>query len=65
MPFGLCNAPSTFQPLMERLFWDQQCQTLLLYLDDIVIFSYTLNQRLERLEVIRGQLQREGLEAKL
>ncbi|MBZ5782076.1 reverse transcriptase family protein, partial [Klebsiella aerogenes] len=34
MPFGLCNAPSTFQRLMQRLFGDQQCQSLLLYLDD-------------------------------
>lgn len=38
MPFGLCNAPSTFQRLMQRIFGDQQCQSLLLYLDDIVVF---------------------------
>ncbi|RXN21037.1 Transposon Ty3-I Gag-Pol poly [Labeo rohita] len=38
MPFGLCNAPSTFQRLMERLFGDQQYQSLLLYLDDVVVF---------------------------
>ncbi|GAA6083783.1 uncharacterized protein LOC122335106, partial [Tachysurus ichikawai] len=38
MPFGLCNAPSTFQRLMERLFGDQRCQSLLLYLDDVVVF---------------------------
>ncbi len=39
MPFGLCNAPSTFQHLMERIFGDQQFHALLLYLDDIVVFS--------------------------
>lgn len=65
MPFGLCNAPSTFQRLMQRLFGDQQCQSLLLYLDDIVVFSSTVEQHLERLEVVLGRLQGQGLKAKL
>ena len=65
MPFGLCNAPSTFQRLMQRVFGDQQCQSLLLYLDDIVVFSSTFQQHLERLEVVLQQLQRKGLKAKL
>lgn len=65
MPFGLCNAPSTFQRLMQRIFGDQQCQSLLLYLDDIVVFSSTVEQHLERLEVVLGRLQQEGLKAKL
>lgn len=65
MPFGLCNAPSTFQRLMERLFGDQRHQSLLLYLDDIVVFSSSVTQHLERLEVVLGRLKREGLKAKL
>lgn len=65
MPFGLCNAPSTFQRLMERLFGDQQCQSLLLYLDDIVVFSTSIAQHLERLEVVLGRLKQEGLKARL
>lgn len=65
MPFGLCNAPSTFQRLMERLFWDQRHQSLLLYLDDIVVFSSSVTQHLERLELVLGRLKREGLKAKL
>lgn len=65
MPFGLCNAPSTFQRLMQRIFDDQQCQSLLLYLDDIVVFSSTVGQHLERLKVVLERLQREGLKAKL
>ncbi|KAL2098386.1 hypothetical protein ACEWY4_007593 [Coilia grayii] len=65
MPFGLCNAPATFQRLMERIFGDQQCQTLLLYLDDIVVFSSSVDQHLERLELVLGRLQQEGLKAKL
>lgn len=39
MLFGLCNAPSTFQRLMQRMFGHQQRQCLLLYLDTIIIFS--------------------------
>lgn len=65
MPFGLCNAPATFQRLMERIFGDQQCQTLLLYLDDIVVFSSSVTQHLDRLELVLGRLQQEGLKAKL
>lgn len=65
MPFGLCNAPNTFQRLMQRIFGDQQCHSLLLYLDDIVVFSSTVELHLERLEVVLGRLQREGLKAKL
>ncbi|MCJ8749885.1 hypothetical protein PDJAM_G00192760 [Pangasius djambal] len=65
MPFGLCNAPSTFQRLMERLFGGQQCQSLLLYLDDIVVFSSSVDQHLARMEVVLSRLLREGLKAKL
>lgn len=65
MPFGLCNAPSTFQRLMERLFGDQQYQSLLLYLDDVVVFSSSVAQHVDRLEVVLSRLEREGLKVKL
>lgn len=65
MPFGLCNAPSTFQRLMQRVFGDQQCQSLLLYLDDVVVFSSSVDQHLQRLTVVLERLQQEGLKAKL
>lgn len=65
MPFGLCNAPSTFQRLMQRLFGEQHCQSLLLYLDDVVVFSSSISQHLERLEGVLSRLGQEGLKAKL
>lgn len=65
MPFGLCNAPSTFQRLMQRLFGDQQCRSLLLYLDDVVVFSSSVDQHLQRLEVVLERLQQQRLKAKL
>ncbi|XP_056118703.1 uncharacterized protein LOC130096084 [Rhinichthys klamathensis goyatoka] len=65
MPFGLCNAPSTFQRLMERLFGDQRHQSVLLYLDDIIVFSSSVQQHLQRLRVVLGRLKAEGLKVKL
>lgn len=65
MPFRLCNAPGTFQRLMQRIFGDQQGQSLLLYLDDIIIFSSTVQQLLCRLDSVLGRLHQEGLKAKL
>lgn len=65
MPFGLCNTPSTFQRLMERLFGDQRHQTILLYLDDIIVFASSVQQHLQRLRVVLSRLQAENLKAKL
>ena len=65
MPFGLCNAPGTFQRLMERIFGDQRFNSLLLYLDDVVVFSSTFQQHLERLELVLDRLTSHGLQLKL
>lgn len=65
MPFGHCNAPSTFQRLMERLFGDQRHQTVLLYLDDIIVFSSSVQQHQQRLRIVLSCLRAENLKAKL
>ena len=64
MPFGLCNAPSTFQRLMERIFGDQHGQSLL-YLDDVVVFSATVTEHIQCMDAVLGRLQQEGLKATL
>ena len=51
MPFGLC--PATFMQLMDRLFGDQNFQTFLIYLDDILIFGRTFEEIAERLVLSR------------
>ena len=57
MPFGLCNAPATFQRLMERCMGAMNLKECLIYLDDIIIFSTSFDQHLERLEGVFQQLK--------
>ena len=48
MPFGLCNSPAMFQRLMEACFTEENFDILLLYLDDILVFSKTIEEHLHR-----------------
>ena len=61
MPFGLCNAPATFERLMERVLTGLQWQTCLLYLDDIVTYGQSFQQALKRLEEVLVRLKTAGL----
>ena len=49
MPFGLCNAPATFQRLMNKVFADKLDKFITVYLDDILIFSQSLEEHWEHL----------------
>lgn len=64
MPFGLQNAPSTFQRLMTCCFGDMNFVNLLIYLDDIIIFSATFEEHLERLQRVFDRLREHGLKLK-
>ena len=61
MPFGLCNAPATFQRLMVNCFGDINVQSCLIYLDDIVVFSRTFEEHVERLSLVFERLAEAGL----
>src|SRR3569832_2418989 len=52
MPFGLCNAPATFQRLMDFLLSGLSWDTCLVYLDDILIFAKTHDEMCQRLDDI-------------
>jgi transposase InsO family protein len=64
MPFGLTNAPATFQRLMETCMGDLHLMFCLIYLDDIVVYSSTFDEHLERLEAIFQCLEDTGLKLK-
>ncbi len=49
MPFGLANAPSTFQRSMHALLRGLQHQICLVYLDDIIIYSRSFEDHLDHL----------------
>ena len=46
MPFGLCNAPALFQKLMQTIFHEELLQILLVYLDDIIMYSCNIADHL-------------------
>ena len=52
MPFGLCNAPATFQWLMPNCMGELNLIYCLIYLDDLIVFSQTAEEHLHWLHVI-------------
>ena len=64
MPFGLSNAGSSFCHLMEQCLGEQQFVTLLLYLNDICIFAPTINDMLDRIELVFDRLKQFNLKIK-
>ena len=64
MPFGLSNAGSSFCHLMEQCLGDQQFVTLLLYLDDICIFAPTIDEMLDRIQLVFDRLKKFNLKIK-
>ena len=61
MPFGLTGAPATFQRLMNSIMSDVLFNFLLVYLDDLLIYSRTFESHLEHLEQILQKLRDAGL----
>ena len=64
MGFGLTNAPSTFQRLMENCMGELNLKECLIFLDDVLIFSRTFEEHISRLEAVFERLEKHGLKLK-
>ena len=64
MPFGLCNAPLTFQRLMQNCLGELNLTYCLIYLDDVIIFSDTEEEHLHRMRVVFDRFREHGLKLK-
>lgn len=65
MPFGLTNAPAVFQSMMDDIFRDFLDQFVVVYLDDILIFSDTLEAHVDHVRQVLQRLKDHNLHAKL
>ncbi|GFR77250.1 Pol polyprotein [Elysia marginata] len=52
LAFGLCNSPGTFHRVMEDCFSDLNLRIMYIYTDDIIVFSETAEEHLDRLRSV-------------
>ena len=64
MPFGLCNAPATFQCLMQNTLGELNLRYCVIYLDDVIVFGRTKEEHLEHLRVVFERFREFNLKLK-
>ena len=65
MPFGLCNAPSTFQRLMQTVLVGLEGKTCFVYIDDILVCSRTFDDHVRHLQAVFDRLRTANLKLKV
>jgi hypothetical protein len=65
MPFGLSNAPATFQALMNEIFGDYLRKFILVFFDGILIYSQTREDHLQHVNIALSLLRVNRLSAKM
>ena len=64
MPYGLCNAPATFQHLMQNCLGKLNLMYALIYLDDVIVYSKTEEEHLVRLRTVLKRFMEHSLKLK-
>ena len=64
IPFGLTNAPATFQWLMQSCLGNLYLHYCIIYLDDVIVFSKRLEEHLLKLRAVFEKLKQAGLKLK-
>src|ERR1043165_7974814 len=65
MPFGLTNAPATFQRLMDKILRPYINKFVVVYLDDITIYSKTFQEHLDHVQQVMNVLKEANLKLNL
>ena len=65
MPFGLTNAPAAFMKLMNDVFREQLDKFVIVFIDDILVYSRSREEHAEHLRIVLGKLREHQLFAKL
>jgi len=65
MPFGLKNAPATFQRMINHVLRDYVNKICLVYMDDVIVFSTSLQEHIKNLELILNRLSEKGLKIQM
>jgi hypothetical protein len=64
LPFGLCNAPASYQMVMSHVLRGLMWKHLICYVDDIIIWSANFDQHLEHLDAVFQRLRKAGMTLK-
>ena len=65
MPFGLCNAPATFQAYINQAMRGILDEFVIVYLDDILIYSQNEEEHVRHIQEVLQHLEQHNLFAKL
>lgn len=65
MPFGLAGAPSTFQRLMQSVFVKELEESVIVYLDDVLVYPKSLGEHAKHLRIVLQRMRDARLFVKL